>query len=209
MKLYHQIFLLLISIAFFNSCVSTKNFKVEKNNAPFDVVPLLKGNYKTALYNSSIDIGEKHFSGLFYFKTFSDSSYRIVFLSQFGLNLLDLKYKNNDFTVVNCQEFLEKKVVLNTLKKNLKLLLDVPHNYKKKVYKNTENKSTLVKLKKRFENNYFFYSKNGKIETIIQTNKLKHIELNVKKYQKNIPKNIEITNKRINLKMKFNLIKLK
>jgi len=210
MKLFHQVFLLLISVFFFSSCVSTKNFKVEKENTSFIVAPLLEGSYKTALYNSEIDIGEKHFSGLFYFKTFPDSSYRIIFLSQFGLNLLDLKYENNNFTVVKCQEFLKKKVIINTLKRNLKLLIYIPHNYnKKKIYINTKNKLVLVKFKKGFKKDYFFYSKDKKINKIIETKKLRYIELIVKEYQENMPKNIEINNKRIDLKIKLNLIKLK
>lgn len=209
MKLYLKIFLFLISIIIFNNCVNTKGFVKQKNNSEIIVKPLLQEDYSTALYKSKIDIGDKHFSGLFYFKSLADSSYRIVFLSEFGLNLLDMEYKNHKFEVKNIQDFLNKKIIINTLQRDLKLLIDIPQKNKNKIYKNSENQMSLVKYSKIFKKYYYFYSENKDLNMIIHRNGLSLINIEAKYSDKKVPQEMEIENKRIKLKIKFNLIKLK
>lgn len=209
MKQFLQVFLFLISVFFVNSCSNTKGLVKEKKNSAFIGKPLLQGKYSTALYKTKIDIGNKHFSGLFYFKIQTDTSYRIVFLSEFGLNLLDLEYKNHEFTVKNCKEFLNKKIIINMLQKDLRLLIDIPQNYKNKVYKNTKNKTVLIKFNKFFKKYLYFYSEQEKLYKIIKKNGISHIVAKVRYDKKEIPQEIEIDDKRINLSLKFNLIELK
>lgn len=208
MKLYLQVLLLLISIIIFSTCSSTKGF-VKDNSKQTEILPLLPSTYNSVIYNAKIDIGEKHFSGLFYFKALEDSSVRILFLTQFGLSLLDLEYKNKEFTVKKCQEFLNKKIIINTLKKDLQLLIDIPlKDNKKGIYTNQEN-NTLIKYNKNCRKNYYYISKKNQISKIIQKKRLSHIQVNATNYKKNVPENIIITNKRINLTIKLNLIKTK
>ncbi len=209
MKKFLPIFLLSISFLFLNGCVSIKNFEKEKNLSS-GLSAVLDDGYKTALYRTTIDIGSKHFSGLFYFKTFSDTSYRIIFMSEFGLSMLDMEYKNNAFKTVSCQEFMDKKVIINTLQNDLKLLIDLPKDTsKKQTYKSTNSKTTLTKIKNRSKRYYYYYTQNGEILKIIQTKCLKHVEILIPEYKNNIPQKIEIYHKRIKLSIKLRLIKLK
>ena len=132
MKQFLKIFLILNSIIFLSACASTKGFKKQKDQEITAIKPLLDNGFKSAMYSAKIDIGKQHFSGLFYFKNQEDGSKRIVFLTQFGLNLLDLEYKNHKFELKNCKDFLNKKMIINTLKKDLKLLIDSPQGIKKR-----------------------------------------------------------------------------
>ncbi len=51
------------------------------------------------------------------------------FLSELGLNLLDMAYSNDEFEVVSVQEFLNRPSILKTLKKDFRtLLLDLSTN---------------------------------------------------------------------------------
>ena len=208
MKQFLQVFLFLISIFFIISCTTSKGLIKEKDNISFVVKPLLQGEYNTALYKSKIDIGKKHFSGLFYFKAQKDSmSYRIVFLSEFGLNLLDLEYKNHEFIIKNCKEFLNRKIIINTLQKDLELLISKPLGENRHIYKDTNNKIAMVKWHKILKKYDYFYS-SQKLYKIIAKQNFGYIEVKADNYKTEIPENIEIYNKRINLKIKLNLIRL-
>ncbi len=210
MRIFRQVLLLLISLFLLYGCVDTKNLSKEKSSAPFVTNAVLEKGYNTALYRAQIDIGDKHFSGLFFFKTYADSTYRIIFLSEFGINFLDLEYKNHTFELKNCIEFLNKKVIVNTLMSDFKLLIDVPRNIRKKyVYTNAAYQLSLIKLKEKSKKYYYFYTPDKKVSRIIQVKGFKHIEVLIHKYNNEIPQKIEINHKRINLNIKLKLIELK
>ena len=170
------------------------------------IKPLLGNGFKSAMYSAKIDIGKQHFSGLFYFKNQEDGSKRIVFLTQFGLNLLDLEYKNHKFELKNCKDFLNKKLIINTLKKNFKLLIDSPQEIKQhKKYIN--KKEQLIKFKTK-EGKYFYFLEQGLVNRIIQRKGFSHIELKTSLKEEKVPTDIEIINKRINLNIRLKLIKV-
>src|SRR5690554_1212829 len=62
--------------------------------------------YNSMLYKTSITFWEYAFSGLVLFKKQEeDSSTHVVFMSEFGMTMLDIKYKNDEFEVVSAKEF--------------------------------------------------------------------------------------------------------
>jgi hypothetical protein len=207
---FRQIFLFSISLFFLSGCVSTKNFYKEKDTSFFPISTVLENGYNTALYKAKIDVENNHISGLIYFKIVSESSYRIIFMSEFGLNLLDYEYKNNSFELISCKDFLNKKIILNAIKNDIKLLIDLPkNNDKKSIYKNPKSQISLVKIKEKLNRYYYFFNQEKEAIRIIQTKGLKHIEITFDEYDNEIPKKIEIYHKRIKLGINLNLIKLK
>ena len=76
------------------------------------------------LFKASIGISGDHYSGLFLIKRIpDDSTIRILFLSELGLNMLDLAYRDDEFRVVSVQEFLNKPPLLKTLQNDFRTLL--------------------------------------------------------------------------------------
>ncbi|MEN8121053.1 MAG: hypothetical protein ABFS35_11925 [Bacteroidota bacterium] len=210
MRISWQILLLSISLFFLNGCLNTKSLTKEKNSTPSNISAVLGKGYNTALYKAKIDVRDKHFSGLFFFKKITGSSFRIVFLSEIGLNLLDMEYKNSSFKIIRCQDFLNKKIILNTLKNDFKLLIDVPpNNNKNDIYKNSNNQISLIKIKDNSKKYYYFCAPDKKISKIIQVDGFKHIEVLIQKYNNSLPQEIEINHKRIKLKLKLSLINSK
>ena len=205
MKLFLQIFLFLNSIVFLFSCSSTKGFDKQEDLETTQIEALHGNRFTSAMYSAKIDIGEKHFSGLFYFKNLEDSTKRIVFLTQFGLNLLDLEYKNHSFEVKNCKDFLNKKLIINTLKKDFKLLIDNPQKIRK-LTKYINKEEQIIKYQTK-EGVYFYSLKDGEINNIVQRKGFSHIELKTSGRKENLPSSIEIINKRINLTIRLKLIK--
>ncbi len=203
---YLPIFFLLINILFVTGCSQTKDLIKASSNVNQETYPLLRIKNEAILYKSNMAFGDKQFSGLFVFKSFPDSTYRIALLSEFGLNLLDLKYKNHNFTVVSCKTFLDRKIILNTIKKSLKLIIDVPQGFRQTDYFNEHGDLALVKYKKPSIRFYYFY-KDGKPVRIVESGFLKNIEVNVYNYENYLPESITIDDKTINLSIHFKLLK--
>jgi len=209
MKRFLQVFLLLISTVLLFSCSSTKQLtKASPKESIFVATPPLATHYSTALYKAKINIADKKYSGLFYFKLMEDTSYRVVLLSEFGLNLLDLEYKNHDFTVVNCKSFLDKSIIVNTLKKDLKLLLDFPESKTKIVYDNNYQSVKRIDKRRCFEKISCFYNENQVLKNILRKKGFSHIDITTTYLDKKIPSRIHIKNKRIKLDFELNLIKI-
>jgi len=205
MKQYLLIFFLLISILFVAGCSPTKGLVKDSNKIYWAHCPILKIKSEAILYQSHMAFGNKQFSGLFIFKLFPDSTYRIALLSEFGLNLLELKYKNHNFTVVSCKEFLDRKIILNTIKRSLKLIIDIPQGFRQTDYLNGDGNITLVKYKKPLVKFYYFY-KAGKPVRIIESGFMKKVEVNAANFKGQLPQDITISNKIINLNIRFKLL---
>lgn len=91
------------------------------------------------LFKASIRLGKSFYSGLFLIKEMQDdSAIHVVFLSELGLNLLDLAYGNGEFEVISVKEFLNRRPIIRTLQNDFRcLLLDLSliEDYKLKTKK--------------------------------------------------------------------------
>jgi len=76
------------------------------------------------LFKAAITILGDYYSGLVLIKQMpADSAIHVVFLSELGLNLMDLAYKDDEFEVVSVQEFLNRHSILKTLQNDFRTLL--------------------------------------------------------------------------------------
>lgn len=88
--------------------------------------------FKTELYKASVDVYGNHISGLMFFKTMPDSSQNVVFATETGLTFFSFSWsKSGEFKVQHVIEKLDRKLVINLLRKDLELIL-VPSTYKNK-----------------------------------------------------------------------------
>jgi len=109
------------------SCVSEyKNLRaVQPDNSCSDKIAPLQFN--TSWYNASVDVMGNHLSGLLLFKNMPDSSQRVVFTNEAGITFFDFGFsKLGDFKVYNVIEQLEKKAVIQILRKDFELVLGLP-----------------------------------------------------------------------------------
>ncbi len=126
MKALRTAFLLLLTSLALCSCnpaghLSTCTPDQLQEAASCQVLNLKQGSL---LFKSSISIGKRHFSGLFLIKQQEvDSSIRVLFLSEVGLNLLDLEFKDGKCRVVSVKDFLNKTSIIRTLEKDFQTLL--------------------------------------------------------------------------------------
>ena len=167
MKQYKIIFFLLSSLFFIISCKTPlQGYKRDKNiQQRFVNKSVIDSNVKTAVYKAKINVFDNYFSGLFLVKYFAkDTAYHVVLLSEVGLNLLDIEYKNEKARIVSCQDFLNKKMVLNTLKADFLLLFIKPNGINKKYKsKSDENLNQVIKFRKKWHNFYYFCNNENEI----------------------------------------------
>ena len=84
-----------------------------------DCPVLAKHLVGTATYNTQIDFWGKHLSGLLVFKTISDTVERTVFITETGFKFFDFEFTPSGFAVKYCLSGLNKKIVINTLHRDL------------------------------------------------------------------------------------------
>ncbi len=118
-RIFIYINLLLIFVGCKSEFASLK--KVEAVSCPVEkfkpVVPF-------AIYQASVDVLNKHLSGLLVIKTMDDNSVHTLFQSEMGLTYFDFVWSNdNHFEVINVIKQMNKKAVINTLRKDFELML--------------------------------------------------------------------------------------
>lgn len=76
------------------------------------------------LFNTSIDIYKKHFSGLMFVKPMPENSYRVVFLTEVGIKVFDLEFSADSAAKVHyMMEAMNRKALVNTLTRDIGLVL--------------------------------------------------------------------------------------
>lgn len=127
MSIFQKLFFPLIISLILGACTPSAlpgSAAAEKDIRKF--IPL-EGHGDRLLFKTGIDLGKKHFSGLILLKSLPDSSTRVVFLSELGLNLLDMSYRQGSFQVHSVKDFLDRKLIIRTLQGDFRaLLLDLP-----------------------------------------------------------------------------------
>ena len=81
----------------------------------------------TSWYQASIDVANKHLSGLVLIKNMPDSSQRVVFTSEAGVTFFDFGFKRpGKFMVHAITKKLNRKPVIRTLRQDFELMMGIP-----------------------------------------------------------------------------------
>ena len=104
--------------------------------------------FETLRYRASIDVLDKHLSGILIFKTLEDSSVRVVMINEMGATFFDVSFTQGDYTFNSIMESLDKKAVKLTLAKDLGMVLN-KGIFKQGKYTRMPNGAFEVKLKRK------------------------------------------------------------
>jgi hypothetical protein len=117
-------FLALISwIVILISCASNPYQHLITTRSRDSCLYQFRPEFKTILYNTQINIINKHLSGLLFFKSISDTVTRVVFTNEMGLKYFDFEYTSNTFNVHYCIRQLNKKKILHQLRDDIGMIL--------------------------------------------------------------------------------------
>ncbi|GAA4775376.1 MULTISPECIES: hypothetical protein [Flavobacterium] len=201
--------LLLISALLFQ-LVSCKPYQVQNSVVKQTSIKEFKNPYFDNpeidyVYKAQIEVYGNKLGGIFVAKKISDSVHRVVFTTEFGNKLMDFELSDNEFKVNYIIEQLDKKIILNTLKEDFRLLLKVHHQINQSfendlfnVYKSNNDKRFI----------YFFINRNdNKLIKLISASKYKEkVVFEFESKNTTFAEMIRINHKNIKLKIELNQI---
>lgn len=154
---------LLISIALLvllNSCGSNPVRKMDKKVIDTKVynAPYFSNAAMDYVYKANIAVYGNELSGIFIVKKLNETTHRVVFTTEFGNKLMDFEISDSEFKVNSIVEELDRKILINTLKKDFRILLKQDYT----VEKQFEDEQNIIYESKMGTNyNYLFLSKTG------------------------------------------------
>jgi hypothetical protein len=116
--------------------------------------PIYKPVVTNATYITQIDLYKRHISGLLLFKTMNDSTSRVVFMNETGFKFFDFEFSPRSFRVQYIVPGLNKKFIVNTLRKDLGYLVVPPSENDARIQLKEENHTTL-KFPRGKTNSYY------------------------------------------------------
>jgi phosphoribosylformylglycinamidine (FGAM) synthase PurS component len=189
------------------SCGSvTKNYTPKKLDKTAIEVPYFSDSKTDYVYKTNISVYGNELSGIFIAKKINDTTHRIVFTTEFGNKLMDFEISENDFKVNSIVSELDRKILINTLKEDFRLLLKKQYL----IQEQFENEaSDIYKSKDGKRDNYIFISKKEqKLEKIVHASKTKEKFTLLFSSENNIfAEKIQIIHQNIKLKIELNYFK--
>jgi hypothetical protein len=154
------------------SCGSvTKNYTPKKLDRASYEVPYFSEPKTDYVYKTNITVYGHEMSGIFIAKKINDTTHRVVFTTEFGNKLLDFEISEKSFKVNSIVSELDRKILINTLKEDFRLLLKKEYLIQKQFENDADN---IYKSADGNRDNYLFISKKEKkLEKVVHSSKTK------------------------------------
>jgi len=173
--------------------------------ASADVSRLLafKPAYTVALYKAKIDVLDNYLSGLLLIKRMPDSSLRLVFSNEIGVQFFDFEFSSEGvFKVHSAIKQLDRKAVITTLRKDFELVLMEGINPARVT---TQTRDGLIFYSFPQAKGYYRYVTNRAGDTLVRmersTKRTPVMQAIMQEYTNGVPDSIGITHHRF----KFNI----
>lgn len=189
------------------SCGSvTKNYTPKKLDKTSYEVPYFKDSKTDYVYKANITVYGHDLTGIFIAKKINDTIHRVVFTTEFGNKLLDFEISEKDFKVNSIVSELDRKILVNTLREDFRLLLKKEYQIQEQFENESDN---IYKSADGKRDNYLFISKKDrKLEKVINSSKTKEkVTLLFKSENDIFAEKIEIIHQNIKLKIELNYFK--
>src|SRR6478672_1498789 len=123
------------------------------------------------VYKANISVYGNELTGIFVAKKINETTHRVVFTTEFGNKLLDFEISDTEFKINSIVDELNRKILINTLKDDFRLLLKKDFMVTEKYSKGTDE---VVKSKDGKYFDYLFVSTTDhKLYKIAQVTKTK------------------------------------
>jgi phosphoribosylformylglycinamidine (FGAM) synthase PurS component len=189
------------------SCGSvTKNYTPKKLDKTSYEVPYFSDSKIDYVYKTNITVYGNEISGIFIAKKINDTTHRIVFTTEFGNKLLDFEISDNSFKVNSIVSELDRKILINTLKEDFRLLLKKKYLIQEQFENDSDN---IYKSKDGKRDNYLFISKKDhRLEKVVHSSQTKEKFTLTFTSENNIfAEKIQIIHQNIKLKIELNYFK--
>ena len=204
--------LFLISLLFIVTSCATytleKDLKLVTLEKSIYNAPYFSNSEIDYVYKANITVYGNELSGIFIVKKINETTHRAVFTTEFGNKLLDFEISDTTFKINFIVDELNRKILINTLKMDFKLLLrnkfDVQEQFENELFK-----VFLIKDGKNFE--YLYLTKpNNKLSKIVLASKRKEkISIEYTSENNIFANSIIIQHQNLRLQIKLNYINTK
>jgi hypothetical protein len=118
----YSAFMLLLIIS---SCSVPYRNQIPLSSDSFEApVPWFDSDTGYYLYNTAIDLMNKHYSGITVVKPSGDGIFRVIMMTETGLKIMDIEFLSDSFPVVHyIMEAMNKKILIRTLTRDISLVL--------------------------------------------------------------------------------------
>ena len=157
------------------------------------------------VYRANITVYGNDLSGIVGIKKINETMHRVVFTTEFGNKLLDFEISENDFKVNSIAEEFDRKILINTLKTDFRLLLRKNYLIEAQ-FENATDKVYQSKDGNLF--NFLFVSKiNEKHYKIVRSSRTKgKISISFDSENNIFAERVVIQHKNIKLKIELNYL---
>jgi len=170
--------------------------------------PLFSINLEKALFRVTMEVKQNELTGLIFIKKMPDSTYRIVFSNEFGMTYFDLEIQPDSFRVVYCFESMNKKMLLNILEIDFRLLIGNHSPPKGTWYLQEHTNHQVYRVKDKNHNTWNTFSTN--CDTLLSQHASSNIFnktiINYLAYRNGFPSKIHIRNPFISLSLRLTLL---
>lgn len=181
----------------------------KKNNFIVDEVKLSKtlnpyfSDSIDYVYKAQISVRNNNFGGILIIKKINKEEHRVVFATEMGNTLFDFSYIGEDFKVNSILKEMDKKILINLLKKDFKVLIE---NEPQRInsFKKDENKIVQASI---YSKDYFYFFNENSLRKIVKiTNGKENTSFIFSEIYNDIAKNIQILHTKINLEISLTKI---
>jgi hypothetical protein len=106
--------------------------------------PVFGAGFQKGLYRTSLDISKNHLTGYIFIKKTPDSTYRILFSNDFGMQIFDFEFSENNFIVHFSFPSLDRKSLLKLLNSDFRIILFSNYGLEKIKPVKSDNKEELA-----------------------------------------------------------------
>lgn len=158
------------------------------------------------VYKANITIYGNELTGIFIAKKINDTTHRVVFTTEFGNKLIDCEISETHFKVNSIVSELDRKIVVNTLRDDFRLLLRKQFAVQKQ-FEDAEN--TIYQSADGNNTNYLFASKKAKklVKIVKASPRKEKINLSFTSEKDIFAEDITITHYNIKLKIVLHYFK--
>ncbi|CAM3389897.1 hypothetical protein ZORO111903_12575 [Zobellia roscoffensis] len=151
--------------------------------------PYFSNAEKDYVYKAKIDAFNKSFGGIFIVKKLGPEHHRIAFTTEIGNTIFDFTFDGEDFKVNRILKDLDKKILVNILKRDFKALIQEESKVKKSFTLQTQNILQTDLLSKK----HYFYYTDGQLNKIARVDRNNEkVEFNFTQIEAHFAKEIEI-----------------
>jgi len=189
------------------SCGSvTKNYTPKKLDKTSYTVHYFAEPKTDYVYKTNITVYGHEMSGIFIAKKINDTTHRVVFTTEFGNKLFDFEISDTTFKVNSIVSELDKKILINTLKEDFRLLLKKEYLIQEQFENESDN---IYKSADGNRDNYLFVSKKEhKLEKVVRSSKTKEkITITFTLENDIFAKKVVILHQNIKLRIELNYFK--